>query len=163
MIFVCCGSRGYQFDRLIKEVDRLCKMGVITDEVFAQIGSGYFLPTEFFYKRFITNAEFCDYQNRADIIISHAGTGALIGALKKGKQVISVPRLAKFGEHIDDHQTQISSILRDEGYLREVLDIEDLEGIIKKAIEEPIEKTYNKASTMISVIENQIDKWFEKV
>jgi len=33
--------------------------------------------------------------------------GAIIGAIKKGKKVIAVPRLAKCGEHVDDHQVQL--------------------------------------------------------
>ena len=44
---------------------------------------------------------------RADIVITHGGTGAIIGAVKRGKKVIAVPRLARFGEHVDNHQLQI--------------------------------------------------------
>ena len=44
---------------------------------------------------------------KADIVITHGGTGAIIGAVKKGKKVIAVPRLAKYGEHVDDHQLQL--------------------------------------------------------
>ena len=44
---------------------------------------------------------------KANIVITHGGTGAIIGAVKKGKKVIAVPRLAKYGEHVDDHQLQL--------------------------------------------------------
>ena len=44
---------------------------------------------------------------KADIVITHGGTGAIIGAVKKGKKVIAVPRLVKYGEHVDDHQLQL--------------------------------------------------------
>ena len=44
---------------------------------------------------------------KANIVITHGGTGAIIGAVKKGKKVIAVPRRAKYGEHVDDHQLQL--------------------------------------------------------
>ena len=50
---------------------------------------------------------FGDCMAQADLVITHAGTGAIIGAVKQGKKVIAVPRLAKYGEHVDDHQLQI--------------------------------------------------------
>jgi len=43
-----------------------------------------------------------------DLLITHAGTGAIVSALKNGKKVVAVPRLAKYGEHVDDHQMQIT-------------------------------------------------------
>ena len=51
--------------------------------------------------------EFSKEMGKADIVITHGGTGAIIGAVKKGKKVIAVPRLAKYGEHVDDHQLQL--------------------------------------------------------
>ena len=33
--------------------------------------------------------------------------GVIIGAVKQGKKVIAVPRLASYGEHVDDHQVQL--------------------------------------------------------
>ena len=45
--------------------------------------------------------------NCSDDDITHGGTGAIIGAVKKGKKVIAVPRRAKYGEHVDDHQLQL--------------------------------------------------------
>ena len=47
------------------------------------------------------------WKKKADIVITHDGTGAIIGAVKMGKKVIAVPRLAKYGEHVDDHQLQL--------------------------------------------------------
>ncbi|NQX29254.1 glycosyl transferase family 28 [Microbacteriaceae bacterium VKM Ac-2854] len=44
----------------------------------------------------------------ADVVIAHSGTGAAVTAIEAGKMPILVPRLAKHGEHIDDHQLQIA-------------------------------------------------------
>lgn len=158
MIFVCVGSREYQFDRLLKKLDELVEQGEIKDTIFAQIGQSTYLPKHYKYKRFLSENEFKSYQYNADLIISHGGTGALIGALKMGKQVIAVPRLAKFGEHIDDHQTQVAGVLANEGYLKCILDINDLNKCIKDLKEYPIIKKYNKSSMIISIVEDFIQK-----
>ena len=158
MIFVSTGSRKFPFDRLIKKLDELVGNNVIDDEVFAQIAETQYIPQNFSYKRYISGDEFAQYQEKADIIISHAGTGALIGALKKGKQVIAVPRYAHFGEHCDDHQLQISEALTNQGYLRQVLDMEKLADVIELCKKEPIIKRYDKPSNVIGIIENFIEK-----
>lgn len=158
MIFVCVGSRDYQFNRLLKALDKLVAEKKVTEQIVAQIGQSDYEPENYEWYRFIDRDEFKRYQNQADLIISHGGTGALIGALKLGKQVIAVPRLAKFGEHIDDHQTQISGILAKEGYLREVLDISILGDTIVLAYTDPIKKKYDKPSNIISIIEKYIDE-----
>lgn len=158
MIFVCVGSREYQFDRLIKKMDVLVANDEIEDTVFAQIGKSNYTPKNFEYKRFLDYNEFKEYQANADIIISHAGTGALIGALKLKKQVIAVPRLAKYGEHIDDHQMQVAGVLEEEGYLKMVLDMERMSGEIYNLRKKPITKTYNRPSNVLEIIDNYIEK-----
>lgn len=158
MIFVCVGSREYQFNRLLKKLDELVGQGEIEDEVFAQIGQSDYLPQNYEYKRFLSMDEFKEYQRKADLIISHGGTGALIGALKLGKQVIAVPRLARYGEHIDDHQTQVSGVLAEEGYLRCVMDMEDLIKEIRFLKENPISKVFDKPSNVINIIDEFIQR-----
>ena len=156
MIFVCTGTQIYQFDRLLKELDRLVIEKKINDEIFAQIGASNYKPKHFRFKEFISPDEFKKYQDNSEIIISHGGTGALISASKKGKNIIAVPRLAKYGEHTDDHQLQIVSVLEKEGYVRVVYDIEELGNVIKEAIKTPIKKVYNRESFVMEIIDNYI-------
>lgn len=107
-IFITLGSQKFQFNRLLKAVDELCEKEIIhAEDVFAQIGYSDYLPKNFEYKNFMDREEFSDRVGKSDIIITHGGTGAIIGAVKKGKKVIAVPRLAKYGEHVDDHQLQL--------------------------------------------------------
>lgn len=107
MIFITLGSQKFQFDRLLKKVDELIEDGTITEPVFAQSGYSDYQPRHYEFKRFLSRDEFADRMVWADIVITHGGTGAIIGAVKKGKKVIAVPRLAKYGEHVDDHQLQL--------------------------------------------------------
>lgn len=107
MIFITLGSQKFQFNRLLKVVDELVERGRIKEEVFAQIGYSDYQPVNYKYKKFLDRDEFVSMEEKADIVITHGGTGAIIGAVKKGKKVIAVPRLAKYGEHVDDHQLQL--------------------------------------------------------
>lgn len=156
MIFVCLGTQIFQFDRLTKKLDELVEQGIIKDEIFAQIGSGQYQPKYYKYKNFIDSDEFTQYQNKADLVISHGGTGALIGASKKGKNIIAVPRFAKYGEHTDDHQLQIVKVLENEGYVRAVYDMDKLGVIIQEAFAKPIKKRYQRESKILDIIEQYI-------
>lgn len=107
MIFITLGSQKFQFNRLLKAMDQLVEQGKIIEEVFAQTGYSDYKPKNYAFKPFLDRDEFAKITERADIVVTHGGTGAIIGAVKKGKKVIAVPRLAKYGEHVDDHQLQL--------------------------------------------------------
>ncbi len=68
----------------------------------------------------------------ARIIITHGGAGSIIFALQFRKPTIVVPRLKRYGEHINDHQLELTKKLEVGGKLLGVYDIENLE----KKIEE---------------------------
>lgn len=107
-IFITLGSQKFQFNRLLIAVDKLCEKKVISGEdVFAQTGYSDYVPRNYSYNNFLDRDEFSVEMGKADIVITHGGTGAIIGAVKKGKKVIAVPRRAKYGEHVDDHQLQL--------------------------------------------------------
>lgn len=107
MVFVTVGSQKFQFNRLLKEIDRLIESGIIKDKVIAQRGASDYVPIHYEYFDFMNKEIFNEVIDKSDAVITHGGTGAIIGALKKGKKVIAVPRLAKYGEHVDDHQLQL--------------------------------------------------------
>ena len=160
MIFVCVRSRDYQFNRLLKALDELVAEGKIDHEIVAQTGLSEYEPKHYTWYRYLDQDVFKDYQQKADLIISHGGTGALVGALKLGKQVIAVPRLARYGEHIDDHQTQVCGALTAEGYLRQVLDMKELGAVIEQCRQDPIVKKYDKPSNVLPLIQAQLEQWF---
>ena len=127
-IFITLGSQKFQFNRLLKAVDELCERGTIeAADVFAQIGYSDYLPKNFNYKKFLDRDEFSKEMGKADIVITHGGTGAIIGAVKKGKKVIAVPRLAKYGEHVDDHQLQLIKQFDDLNLICSCRDTKELE------------------------------------
>lgn len=126
MIFVTLGSQKFQFNRLLEAIDSLIEKGVVTDEVFAQIGYSDYIPKKFLFKRFLDREEFLKMEEMANIIITHGGTGAIIGAIKMKKKVIAVPRRAIYGEHVDDHQLQLVNQFRELDLICECDDCEML-------------------------------------
>jgi UDP-N-acetylglucosamine transferase subunit ALG13 len=53
-------------------------------------------------------AELEDAMREADVVVSHAGVGSALTALRCGKCPVLVPRSAALHEHVDDHQAQIA-------------------------------------------------------
>lgn len=132
MIFVTVGSQKFQFNRLLKYLDELVEKQIITDEIFAQIGFCDYKPHNFTFKDFLDRDEFIKKVSESELVITHGGTGSIMGAVKLGKKVIAVPRLHEFDEHVDNHQEQIIKQLMDEKIIMGVLKLEELENILKE-------------------------------
>lgn len=117
MVFVTVGSQKFPFDRLLRAVDGCVADGSIPDEVFAQTGACGYVPQHYEYAPFLNRDEFARRMSAADVVITHGGTGAIVGALKAGKRVIAMARLACFGEHVDDHQAQLLEAFEQAGLI----------------------------------------------
>lgn len=107
MIFITLGTQNFNFSRLLIAVETAINNGVIKGKVIAQIGNNKFESEQIQCFSFLDKETFNKYMKDADFIISHAGTGSIITALKKKKKILVAPRLKKYGEHIDDHQLEI--------------------------------------------------------
>ena len=96
--------------------------------------------------------------SRADIVITHGGTGAIISAVKQGKKVIAVPRLAKFGEHVDDHQLQLIEQFRELNLICECHDCDE----IWKSVEKVKNIEYNGYESNTNRIIEDIEEFVRK-
>ncbi|WP_252216023.1 PssE/Cps14G family polysaccharide biosynthesis glycosyltransferase [Clostridium sp. VAP41] len=157
MIFITVGSQKFQFNRLLKEVDRLVKEKKITEEVFAQTGYSNYKPKNYKYKKFLDRDEFSNIMSRCHIVITHGGTGAIIGAVKQEKKVIAVPRLKEFGEHVDDHQLQIISEFGKMNFIKSVNKIEELDDVINTIGNCELNKYVSNTKVIIKSIEEFIN------
>lgn len=117
MIFIALGTQGRDFSRCLKVFDELIIRCNITEDVIVQAGNTKYESQRMKIVKFLKEEEFQEYVKNARIVISHAGSGALFSAIKRGKKTIAVARLSKFGEMIDDHQTELCKKLSEEGYL----------------------------------------------
>lgn len=133
MIFVTTGTQKFQFNRLLKGVDKAIETGIITEEVFAQTGASVYQPVHYKYRPFLPADEMQKLRKKANIIITHSGTNSIIEGLKLGVPVIAVPRQVKFHEHVDDHQMEITEEFEKEGLIQAVYDITKLGEAIEAA------------------------------
>lgn len=157
MIFVTLGSQKFQFNRLLKKIDELIKSNIITDEVFAQIGYSDYKPLNYKYKQFLSREEFIECEGKADIVITHGGTGAIIGAVKKGKKVIAVPRLAKYGEHVDDHQLQLIEQFKEQNLICGLQDCNELDKSIDYVKNHKFRQYVSNTNVIIDSLEQYIN------
>ncbi|HLS29340.1 MAG TPA: PssE/Cps14G family polysaccharide biosynthesis glycosyltransferase [Flavobacteriaceae bacterium] len=107
MVFITLGTQNFNFSRLLKAVESAINNGVLKEPVVAQIGNNAFSSNVMQCFSFLDKESFNKYIEEAEFVISHAGTGSIITALKKEKKVVVAPRLKKYKEHIDDHQLEI--------------------------------------------------------
>ncbi len=158
MIFVTVGSQKFQFNRLLKAIDKLIEDKIIKEEVFAQIGVSDYKPKNYKYERFLTQDKFKKCIDMADIIITHAGTGIIVNAVKLEKKVIAIPRLRKYQEHVDDHQIQLINEFAELKFIEPCYEIKDL----KKAYKNVKNKTYEKYISNTDKIIESIEEFIEK-
>lgn len=138
MVFVTVGSQKFQFDRLIKAVDDLVASGAAEGGAFAQTGACTYVPEHMEHEAFLDREGFRARMDACDVVVTHGGTGAIIGAVKDGKKVIAVPRRAEFGEHVDDHQAEIVGQFGEMGLIEPCMDPVDLPEAYVRALS----KTY---------------------
>jgi UDP-N-acetylglucosamine transferase subunit ALG13 len=117
MIFVILGTQDKPFFRLLNELEKLIKANNIKDDIIVQTGDTNYESNLFKSFKYIDNAGFIEYMDKADIIITHAGSGALFNAIKKGKKIIAIARLKRYGEMVDDNQTELVKKLAKDGYI----------------------------------------------
>lgn len=135
MIFVTVGTQDKQFKRLLIEIERLIKIGKITDTVIAQIGNTKFSTdldsSQMHLIEFTTQREMEALISNANLIITHGGVATIIEGINLGKKIIAVPRLKKFKEHVNDHQMQIIENFNQNGYIIGTSGVEELEDALK--------------------------------
>ena len=117
MIYITLGTQGADFSRCLKMVEQLIEEENIQDEVIAQVGNTSYRPKNMKCFEYVTETDYQKYIAEADVIVTHAGSGALFSCIKKGKKAIAVARLAKYGEMVNDHQTELVKKLTEGGYL----------------------------------------------
>ncbi len=125
MIFLTVGSM-FPFDRLIQSVDEMVGNDQLPDDVFAQIGEGRFEPRHMKFCRFLDNIEFEEKVGSAKYLLGHAGVGTITLALSRQIPALVVPRLSRFGEHVNDHQFATARKFEELGHVLVAYDVHDI-------------------------------------
>lgn len=122
-IFVTLGTiRGYRFDSL---VDAVLETGLANESTVWQLGhtTREDLPGHAVLQM---NADDFDRAAReADVVVTHAGVGTILGLLEMGIYPVAAVRRTSRKEHVDDHQEQIAALLNKTG-IGTALEVGDL-------------------------------------
>lgn len=117
-IFVTLGTIApYRFDRIVEGVLRSING---SDEIVWQLGSTTRPDLPGHAATSIEAAEFQYYSDWADVVVTHAGVGTLLGLLDRGIRPMVMARKAVLGEHVDDHQNQVARYLAQRGLIHVV-------------------------------------------
>ncbi len=115
MIFLCVGTQ-YPFDRLVRVLDDWAS-GNDSQDVFGQIGRAQYVPRSFPSVDWLDPQAMEDYVSAADVVVSHAGVGIILLCVEQGTPILAVPRLARLGEHVNDHQVGTARELQRAGII----------------------------------------------
>lgn len=134
MIFVTVGNATQGFGRLLKAVDDLARGGFFgREDVFMQTGHNpEFRSTASQVQPFISLIDFQRRISEASLIISHGGC-TVFQVLRAGKVPVVMPRMKKFGEHVNDHQVSFIEALARDQWIVPACHSEDLAQAIEEA------------------------------
>lgn len=109
---VSLGSERFPLHRAVEAL----RTGLPTDaEVVWQTGHTRALDLPGVARAWFSGSEMTTAARRADVIVTHAGVGSVLLALRAGRHPLIFPRLASLGEHVDDHQVELATMLDQRG------------------------------------------------
>ncbi|MBQ9328268.1 MAG: hypothetical protein IJ225_07000 [Solobacterium sp.] len=157
MILVILGTNDKPFVRLIQAVEQAVKSGAIQEEVIVQSGFTRYESDVLNIIPYIDREEFAAKLAQADLVITHGGAGTILTALRQGKVVLAGARKQAYGEHVNDHQTQLLEAFESSGYLIYMKDLNDITPYLEQA-KSFIPKAYESSRDgMVRLIEDWID------
>ena len=109
MIFVTLGTHHQPFARMIEAIELLP-----ADELVVQHGHSPAPAGVLEAVPFIGFGEMLARMREADVVVTHAGVGSILLAMREGHTPIVVPRRHAHGEHVDDHQVELTTALAEQ-------------------------------------------------
>lgn len=152
MILVTLGTQKEPFTRLLDYIEK----SNIKEKIIVQAGHTKYDSKKMEIFDFIPYEKMNEYISKADIIITHAGTGSILMPLKKGKKVIACARLEKYDEHVDDHQKQILEVFKEEGYILELDENSKLDDLMKEINDFKPKKYKSNTENFINKLKTEI-------
>jgi UDP-N-acetylglucosamine transferase subunit ALG13 len=131
LILLTLGTHEQPFDRAI---DMVAGLGG-AQAVLVQHGHTAPRPglAGFEWVKFVERERMRELVAEASTVICHAGVGCIVTAVTLGKTPVVIPRLARFGEHVDDHQLQITTEMETAGMVVACVDAAALPGAVEAA------------------------------
>jgi UDP-N-acetylglucosamine transferase subunit ALG13 len=139
LIFVTVGTHHQPFDRLL---DALANSGL--EDLVVQHGPGRPPPNAARSADYLPFEEMLACFREAEAVITHAGVGSILCATREGHTPLVVPRRHDLGEHVDDHQVELTRALEGRGSVVAVWDTARIPELLeaapqRRAAAEPVE------------------------
>jgi UDP-N-acetylglucosamine transferase subunit ALG13 len=136
-VVVIAGTDHHPFDRLVSWTNEW--LGQHPEKAvgfFMQWGSTSARPT-CPGARLLEVGELADLLDQADVIVCHGGPSTIAEAWIRGRMPIVVPRLARLGEHVDDHQAEFCERFATLGRIALARTLPDFIRLLTEAAAEP--------------------------
>lgn len=128
MIFVTVGTHHQPFERLLSALGSLDGAELVVQYGPAPKPAGVaraeaYMPFE----------EMVACFRAADVVVTHAGVGSILCARREGHTPLVVPRRHDLGEHVDEHQAELTRALEARGSVVAVWDTGELAAQVRAA------------------------------
>lgn len=134
-VLTVVGTDYHPFHRLVTWVDMWCAR---RPEVDCLIQYGTSTPPQ--HARgmaYLGHADLEAWMAQAAIVVCHGGPSTILEARRHGLKPIVVPRRARLGEHVDDHQVRFVTHLVKRDLVLTVTTRQELESVLDQALDDP--------------------------
>jgi UDP-N-acetylglucosamine transferase subunit ALG13 len=128
VIFVTVGTHHQAFQRML---DGLAALD--PGDLVVQYGPGTAPPGAAHAEAYMPLDEMLDYFREAEKVITHAGVGSVLCASRAGHVPLVVPRRHDLGEHVDEHQAELTEALERRGSVIAVREMAELPRLLESA------------------------------
>lgn len=154
-VFVSVGTQKFQFNRLLEKADYLAEANP-TYEIFAQSGYSDYVPQHYKSVDFLQKCEYEKEIEKCDLLLTHGGVATIMSGLSKKKAIIAVPRLARYDEHVDDHQIEIVESFAEMRYVLRLNENDNLTDMVKKSCEFSFAVYQSHNETVLTTIKSYL-------
>jgi UDP-N-acetylglucosamine transferase subunit ALG13 len=151
--FVTVGNATEGFRRLLDAAERLAAGGALPAPLVFQSGHNpAFVSRHGAVQPFMPMEAFEEHVRRARLVIAHAGAGVVLHALAAGKAPVVMPRRARYGEHVDDHQVEFTACLARAGRVFAAWEPADLPDAVRAALAGGVRQTAAPPDGLLRVV-----------
>lgn len=158
-LFVPLGTQKFPFNRLIEALNALVEKGLYKPEEIVMQSSIYEeVEPKFTHYELIPAEQFEELIDKAELVITHSGVNSIISCMKRKKPLVIVPRLKKYGEHVDNHQVEIAELMKQKFDVVVVEDLSKLEEAIDEAKHHEYKSWVSHNAELVEAIKELVEK-----
>lgn len=157
-LFVPLGTQKFPFNRLIVALNELVEKGLYKPDEIVMQSAVYEVKPKFMHYEMIPSSQFEELIDKAEVVITHSGVNSIISCMKRKKPLIIVPRLKKYGEHVDNHQMEIARLMSRKFGVIVVEDMSKLANAIEEVKSHEYVAWVSHNTELVNAIKILIDK-----